>query len=307
MKNNKGFTLIELLAVIVILAIIALIATPIVLSLISKARQGAAEDSGYGLRKAAQLYYTESLLKATSFSEITFKCDGTSCKENPLPADPDKAIVLEIDGTVPENGTIKIKSTGEIETANIKIGGFDCTIPNTGNVTCGGESSNSGSTTTPEEPAVTTIPTIDSCPNCKFIYTTNIYAVEGSTLDGQYSSDIPEGMTDDYTTLGEHPYFLGIIESATTPGKIGRAFACGVENGVAFCLEGYDTSKYADSNAPTLDIVFPSCNASSSSAAHCTGISVSADAYNSGPYDIVDVRDDNGRCNVYTLGNVYCS
>lgn len=39
--NKKGFTLIELLAVIVILAIIALIATPIILGIINDARKSA--------------------------------------------------------------------------------------------------------------------------------------------------------------------------------------------------------------------------------------------------------------------------
>lgn len=39
--RNKGFTLIELLAVIVILAIIALIATPIILGIINDARDSA--------------------------------------------------------------------------------------------------------------------------------------------------------------------------------------------------------------------------------------------------------------------------
>ena len=43
---KKGFTLIELLAVIVILAIIALIATPIVLNIIKDSRESA------GLRSA---------------------------------------------------------------------------------------------------------------------------------------------------------------------------------------------------------------------------------------------------------------
>ena len=43
--KNKGFTLIELLAVIVILAIIALIATPIILGIINDARESAKERS----------------------------------------------------------------------------------------------------------------------------------------------------------------------------------------------------------------------------------------------------------------------
>lgn len=43
--NRKGFTLVELLAVIVILAVIALIATPVVLSMIEASRKGAAESS----------------------------------------------------------------------------------------------------------------------------------------------------------------------------------------------------------------------------------------------------------------------
>ena len=37
-KNKKGFTLIELVAVLVIMAIIALIVTPLVMSIIRKAK-----------------------------------------------------------------------------------------------------------------------------------------------------------------------------------------------------------------------------------------------------------------------------
>ena len=44
-KMKKGFTLIELLAVIVILAIIALIATPIILGIINDAREESNERS----------------------------------------------------------------------------------------------------------------------------------------------------------------------------------------------------------------------------------------------------------------------
>ena len=46
-SNQKGFTLIELLAVIVILAVIALIATPLVMGVINRARENAAIDSVY--------------------------------------------------------------------------------------------------------------------------------------------------------------------------------------------------------------------------------------------------------------------
>ncbi len=55
MKNNKkGFTLIELLAVIVILAVIALIATPMVMDAVSTAKRGAAKASAYGFISAAE-------------------------------------------------------------------------------------------------------------------------------------------------------------------------------------------------------------------------------------------------------------
>ena len=45
MKNKQGFTLIELLAVIVILAIIALIATPIILGVITKGEKTTKGDA----------------------------------------------------------------------------------------------------------------------------------------------------------------------------------------------------------------------------------------------------------------------
>ena len=54
MDKKKGFTLVELLAVIVILAIIALIATPIILNVISDAKKEAAKDSAYGYIEAIE-------------------------------------------------------------------------------------------------------------------------------------------------------------------------------------------------------------------------------------------------------------
>ena len=62
MKKN-GFTLIELLAVIVILAIIALIATPTILGVIEKAKMGAAKDSTYNYIEAIENYQLFQMVK----------------------------------------------------------------------------------------------------------------------------------------------------------------------------------------------------------------------------------------------------
>lgn len=64
MKKNKGFTLIELLAVIVILAVIALIATPLIMGTITKAKVNSFKDSMYGVIKGAEQYVGEKLLES---------------------------------------------------------------------------------------------------------------------------------------------------------------------------------------------------------------------------------------------------
>jgi type IV pilus assembly protein PilA len=56
--KQQGFTLIELLAVIVILAIIALISTPIIIGLIDDARKESFKNSAYGLVKSGELLYS---------------------------------------------------------------------------------------------------------------------------------------------------------------------------------------------------------------------------------------------------------
>ena len=64
MNKSKGFTLIELLAVIVILAVIALIATPLIMGTITKAKRNSMKDTAYGILKAGEQYVGEKLLLA---------------------------------------------------------------------------------------------------------------------------------------------------------------------------------------------------------------------------------------------------
>lgn len=64
--KQKGFTLVELLAVIVILAVIALIATPQVLSMIESSRKGAAESSMLSYVDAIEKTIVVKLMNASS-------------------------------------------------------------------------------------------------------------------------------------------------------------------------------------------------------------------------------------------------
>lgn len=64
--NKKGFTLIELLAVIVILAIIAFIAVPIILNVIENSRKGAKESSTLGYIDAVEKKYMMAQVNASA-------------------------------------------------------------------------------------------------------------------------------------------------------------------------------------------------------------------------------------------------
>ena len=91
MRKN-GFTLIELLAVIVILAIIALIATPIILGIINDAREESNERSvelyASAVRNAVAAYQLTNANSPTSFSDLNVQYDGkVECTVEELYAD----------------------------------------------------------------------------------------------------------------------------------------------------------------------------------------------------------------------------
>lgn len=139
-KNEKGFTLIELLAVIVILAVIALIATPIVMNVINKSRQKAAEDSAYGVIQAVKSKYAELLIdKGDEISEgieADFSNGGAVTGVS--------GETVTVTGTKPSEGKIKITSDGIVTfpksdgTAGgtIKINNYNCSIADNEVVTC---------------------------------------------------------------------------------------------------------------------------------------------------------------------------
>ena len=83
MKKQKGFTLIELLAVIVILAIIALIATPIVLNIIKDSKENAQLRSAEFYLKAVDQSVAKEMMNGLGVEDGVYNimADGNLCLE----------------------------------------------------------------------------------------------------------------------------------------------------------------------------------------------------------------------------------
>ena len=105
--KEKGFTLVELLAVIVILAVISLIATPMVLGVIEKSKRSAAIESANGIMDAAEKNMIESMLNGSENNRYDFPGDTK----------------LSYRGEKPESGTLLIDSNGNMS-ITIKINGY---------------------------------------------------------------------------------------------------------------------------------------------------------------------------------------
>ena len=114
--RKKGFTLIELLAVIVILAIIALIATPIIVGVINDAKKNAFQDTAYGVAEAAKLYYAGQF-DNDAFAGKTFDFSGNVDE-------------LKLSGKKPSSGTLQIDKNGNSFLA-VSDGTY-CAVKNSG-------------------------------------------------------------------------------------------------------------------------------------------------------------------------------
>jgi len=107
---KKGFTLIELLAVIVILAIIALIASPIIIGLIDDARKESFKSSAYGIVRAGEIFFSQNLLSGTN-EEVTFTyTDGVESSSI-------SGKKLDYNGSKPNSGEVKVNKNGEVAIA----------------------------------------------------------------------------------------------------------------------------------------------------------------------------------------------
>ena len=122
--KNKGFTLIELLAVIVILAIIALIATPIILGIINDARDSARERTAELIAKEVELAYTGYMYK-NGGNEPTKFCDATDGYINVTYFTMDKATLQNCNDT---NGTVEVKANESNTVYDVAVGTTEGTV-----------------------------------------------------------------------------------------------------------------------------------------------------------------------------------
>ena len=117
--RNKGFTLIELLAVIVILAIIALIATPIILGIINNSKKEADKRSAELYIKAAELGIArKNLTEAVDSTECTVQQSG-----NLVCTGVTEEIKVEMNGTKPDAGSKITFTNGKVTNlSSYKVG-----------------------------------------------------------------------------------------------------------------------------------------------------------------------------------------
>ena len=151
MRKRKGFTLIELLAVIVVLAVIALIGTPIVLNLINTAKKGAAEQSAIIYLKEIENYmilnqmnpekyplkleagksyqlteevYSDIAINTNNLIPVVYAEEKEKNFENNMYV----GNYIYINGTYPESGIITIGENNTVKSASMDISGYavDC-------------------------------------------------------------------------------------------------------------------------------------------------------------------------------------
>ena len=125
-KNEKGFTLIELLAIIVILAVIALIATPIILNVVSNSRKNAAADGAYNVVKAVELAYSQASMDINAPKSLYVSFSNGTPTVSETAGGTQLDIEINLSGSKPKEGIVEIDAQGKTSISNLKINDYTC-------------------------------------------------------------------------------------------------------------------------------------------------------------------------------------
>ena len=116
--NNKGFTLLELLAIIIVLGIIALIATSTVGNIVEYSKKEAFKTSVKSIIKTGENYSSVSQLNSNTGLKypVVFSCDGKACTSGDTK--------LEFTGRVPKGGSIVLENSHTVKASYITDGKY---------------------------------------------------------------------------------------------------------------------------------------------------------------------------------------
>ena len=292
MKNKKGFTLIELLAVIVVLAIIALIATPIVMNTIKNAKKGAAERTADNYIKQVETAVAEAKLENKSVPNGTYDIDGNG---NLTGAGlPDGKLEINMSGNKPTSGTVTI-SNGEISQngTTMTVGDYNVKYNQEKNKYEATEKGNASLTTVVYRWSTTDIINIDDTIN---------------------PSDTSK-FTKDASTLGKRYYLKHVLDKDN---KVIESYACAILKSKEYCLTvlgveygwseneaGYTGNMLILKKLKDAKIEGISCNFSEgNSGSYCNDGSVYLEVYPYGNVTVTDIED--GHCSVTGDGGSIC-
>ena len=185
--KKKGFTLIELLAVIVVLAIIALIATPIVMNTIEKSKKGAAERTADSYVRAVETDIATSYVVDGFYGEVTTTIPVEALNE-----------FIEIKGDKPTKGWVEVEQ-GTVIDYKLKIGDYKVTY---------------------DKDKKTSVATkIENVTTPSVVYrrsTNNIKIGDIIPIEDEFAPVPPVSITEEYTTdpsiIGRKTYLKHVLE-----------------------------------------------------------------------------------------------
>ena len=283
---KKGFTLIELLAVIVILAIIALIATPIILNIISDAKKQARVRSAELVSKAVEEAYMQTIMKEENkVANSTFTNNDVIRNTK---VSNEKSRVVDEDDTDPSITTkdevICILNSSFILTCKYKD---DVLIP-VRNIKTGQD-------------------LVFKPQYYLWVMFPNEYAIYGSNDATEKNLLNPPENPSSVPPEGENFYLGYDVED----GKISAAYVCFKIDGNEYCLKGGDGGesheqntqiiKYAYANQTDLNATCIFNDTSGCNASNNSGIGAM-----SRPDGKVDAYDNFIACDVYESGTIGC-
>ena len=288
--KRKGFTLIELLAVIVVLAIIALIATPIVMNTIKNAKKGAAERTADNYIKQVETTIAEKKLENNPLADGPYTIDGNgNLTGNGLT----ESVTIDMSGTKPSGGTVKI-SNGLVskEGTTMTVGDYDVKYNQENNKYEATEKGNTSSTTV--------------------VYRWSSDETDEINIDDIIDSSDTSKFTTDPSTLEKSYYLKHVLDKDN---KVIESYACAILKGKEYCLTAYGveygwSENEADYTGNALilkqiedaKIEGISCNFSAFRS-YCGGGSVFLDAISNGNVNAYVVE---GGCNVNGDGRSIC-